>query len=353
MRESSKISGLKILAVIPARSGSKSVPNKNVRLIAGKPLMAYSIEHAFTSKYINRVILSTDSLAYAQIGTKYGAEVPFLRPSEFAQDQSIDIEVFKHCLEWLQENENYVPDICVHLRPTHPVRNPADIDRAIELLVENDDVDSVRSIVQAPESVFKMWFVKENNVLEPAVKTDIPEAYNMPRQALPVAYVQNASIDVVRKTVITEKNSMTGSRILGYLMEENFDIDTDSELETASTRIANDSKKVDISEDDIPKKTFCFDIDGVIAGLVPDNNYKLSEPIKENIELVNKLYEKGHRIVLHTARGSATGINWEKVTKEQMDKWSLKYHDLKFGKPAADYYIDDKLVNIKKDKGLA
>ena len=106
---------MNILAVIPARSGSKSVKNKNIRLIDGKPMLAYSIEHALKSRLINRVILSTDSEKYAEIGRQFGAEVPFIRPAEFATDTSLDIDVFRHALLWLKENENYEADIVVQL----------------------------------------------------------------------------------------------------------------------------------------------------------------------------------------------------------------------------------------------
>ena len=99
----------KVLAIIPARSGSKSVPHKNIRLINGKPMLAYSIEHAKESKYINRIILSTDSEEYAAIGREYGAEVPFLRPAEYATDTALDIDVFYHCLSFLTAS-SYLPN---------------------------------------------------------------------------------------------------------------------------------------------------------------------------------------------------------------------------------------------------
>ena len=146
----------KILAIIPARSGSKSVPHKNIRLINGKPMLAYSIEHAKKSKYINRIILSTDSENYAEIGKEYGAEVPFLRPDEYATDTALDIDVFYHCLDFLKKEEGYIPDIVVQLRPTYPIRNVDDIDAMIELLLENPEADSVRSIAPAKEIAYKM-----------------------------------------------------------------------------------------------------------------------------------------------------------------------------------------------------
>ena len=222
-----------ILALIPARSGSKSIPNKNIRILAGKPLLAHSIDHALASKLINRIIVSTDSPAYAKIARRYGAEAPFLRPAEISQDHSTDLEAFTHALEWLKENEGYIPDVCVHLRSTHPVRRAEDIDNIIRLLLENPEIDSVRSVVPAPETPFKMWFRRDDGLLSPVVKTEIREAYNLPRQMLPQTFLQNASIDAVRTSVIMEMNSMTGQRIFGYIMDTFFDIDTDEQFQRA------------------------------------------------------------------------------------------------------------------------
>jgi len=126
-----------ILAIIPARSGSKSVKDKNIREINGKPMIAYSIEHAKASKLINRVIVSTDSEQYAAIAREYGAETPFIRPAEYAQDTSLDLEVFEHALSFLEEKEAYVPDMVVQLRPTYPIRYVEDIDKMITQMLED------------------------------------------------------------------------------------------------------------------------------------------------------------------------------------------------------------------------
>ena len=326
---------MNILAIIPARSGSKSVKHKNVRQINGKPMMVYSIEHALKSRLINRVIVSTDSEEYAKIAREYGAETPFIRPIEFAEDTSLDIDVFYHCLTYLKKTEGYVADIVVQLRPTYPIRNPEDIDRMIMMLQENEYADSVRSMAMATEIPYKMWKKGENGTILP-IATDIPECYNMPRQELPIAYYQNACIDVVRGRVILEERSMSGKTILGYEMEENYDIDTEEELERAKNqlRITNGGKR------------FVFDIDGVIAKLEPNNNYELSEANSTMIEVVNKLYDMGNEIILFTARGYVTGMDWSEVTKNQLSRWGVKYHELHFGKPNADYYIDDKFIDM-------
>lgn len=218
-----------VLAIIPARSGSKSVKDKNIRMINGKPMMAYSIGHALQAECIDRVIVSTDSGKYAQIAREYGAEVPFLRPAEYATDTALDIDVFVHALRYLEENEGYMPELVVQLRPTYPVRRISDIENMVKYMRDNPDIDSIRCIAPAKEIAYKMWFKDENNMLRP-VMTDIPECYNMPRQQLPKIYYQNACIDVVRTEVVLNQHSMSGSKIAGYEMDENFDIDTEDEF---------------------------------------------------------------------------------------------------------------------------
>src|ERR1043166_7224804 len=135
-----------ILALIPARGGSKGIPRKNLMQLAGKPLIAYSILQTQRSTRINRVIVSTDDEEIAQVARQWGAEVPFMRPSEYAQDLSPDIDVFRHALTWLQENDHYKPEMVVQLRPTGPARQVALIDQAIELLVAHPAADAVRSV---------------------------------------------------------------------------------------------------------------------------------------------------------------------------------------------------------------
>lgn len=228
---------MKILAIIPARSGSKSIVNKNIRLINGKPLIAYSIEHALQSKYINRTIISTDSKKYGLIAQKYGAEFPFIRPIDISDDNSTDLEVFIHALDWLKRNENYIPDICVHLRPTYPIRDYNDIDKMIQIMIDHPELDSVRSIALAPETPFKMWFRDSAGIINPVIQTSIVDAYNQPRQSLPATYLQNACIDIVRTATITQMKSMSGHKIYGYLMDHNWDIDYIHQLRKAKKQL--------------------------------------------------------------------------------------------------------------------
>lgn len=325
----------KILALIPARSGSKSVVDKNIRKIAGKPMIAYSIEHAKQSKYINRIIVSTDSETYAQIAREYGAETPFLRPAEYATDTSLDIEVFEHALSWLKEHEGYEPDIIVQLRPTYPIRRVSDIDKMVEMMLADEELDCVRTLAPATEVAHKMWYMGENGKIRP-ILTDIPEAYNMARQMLPKILYQNGNVDVIRAKVITEQHSMSGKNIAGYEMSDNFDIDTTAEFEKASQYLTIRAGG----------QRFVFDIDGVIALKREDLDYAKAEPNERMIRIVNQLYEWGNEIILFTARGYVSGIDWYPVTKKQMEDWGVHYTELRMGKPNADFYVDDKMIGV-------
>ena len=339
-----------VLALIPARSGSKSIPHKNIKEVGGKPLLAWSIEHARSARSVSRIVVSTDSEEYAQIARDFGAETPFLRPTEYARDDSTDLEVFQHALQWLKESEGYEPDICVHLRPTCPVRSVGMIDEIVDILASNPTLHSVRTVTEVLHPPFKMWYREADGLLKPVAPLDeVSEPWNRPRQVLPTTYLQTANVDAVRTRVITQNHSMTGSRIWGYLEACFHDIDTEDELRRAEKALRLSGANANEgggSPKERTRKTFCFDIDGVIATITPGNDYRLAAPRRDTITHINRLYDAGHEIILFTARGSATGIDWSDVTKEQMKRWGVRYHHLRFGKPAADVYVDDRMVAL-------
>lgn len=230
---------MSVCAIIPARGGSKGIPRKNIVPIAGKPLVAYSIEHALASRYIERVIVSTDDDDIAKVGTSYGAEVPFIRPAELSGDIVLDLPVFQHALAWLEEHANYKPDIIVHLRPTSPLRVAGQIDEAIELLMANPSADSVRSVSVPGQHPYRMFTVAEDGFLRPLLKTEYKEPYLLRRQELPSVYWYNCVIDVTRYKTILEKQSMTGDYILPYIMDSKLvvDIDSPTDLLVAEAKI--------------------------------------------------------------------------------------------------------------------
>ncbi|MEX1003132.1 MAG: acylneuraminate cytidylyltransferase family protein [Crocinitomicaceae bacterium] len=203
---------MKILAIIPARGGSKRVPGKNIKKLGGKPLIAHSIEQAKNSKFINRIIVSTDSQEIADVAVAHGAEAPFLRPKEISGDNSTDFEVFEHILNWLKKKEAYVPDVLVQLRPTSPLRKVEDVDRAIELLMAHPEVDSARAVIEPQSSPYKMYKITDFGILEPLMG-DMSKI-NIGDQQLPKVYRHIGTADVIWTKTIVDKRSMSGDSIL-------------------------------------------------------------------------------------------------------------------------------------------
>lgn len=302
-------------------------------------MLVHSIDHARACRDITRIIVSTDSPAYADIARMHGAEVPFLRPAEISGDLSSDLEVFTHALNWLRKEEGELPDLIVHVRPTYPTRRPSDISTAIRLLLDHPDWDSVRSVAPALETPFKMWFLRDDGTLQPVVPTTIRDAHNAARQSLPPCWTQNACIDVTRPETILTMKSMTGNRIGAFPMDHLFDIDSLAQMDAAEREARREGR--------LPRgKIFCVDIDGVIASLTPGNDYRRAEPLTDNIARINRLHAAGNRIVLFTARGSTTGLDWRVETEAQLQRWGVAHDELHLGKPAADYYVDDRALGL-------
>jgi CMP-N-acetylneuraminic acid synthetase len=217
-----------VLGIIPARGGSKSIPRKNIRAFAGYPLITYSIAAGLAAQTITRLILSTDDEEIAAIARRYGAETPFLRPAEISGDNIADLPVFQHALEWLGENEGYTPEMIVQLRPTSPLRRVWHIDQAVERLLEHPEADSVRTVCVPFQNPFKMWQINPDGLMQPLIRTEYREAYNMPRQLLPDVYWQTGYVDAAWSDTILEKQSMTGDNILPLVIPVSDWIDIDS-----------------------------------------------------------------------------------------------------------------------------
>ena len=219
-----------ILALIPARGGSKGIPRKNIRNFAGYPLIAWSIAAAKQAACVTRIIVSTDDEEIAAVAREYGAETPFLRPAEFAQDQTADLPVFEHALEWLESNENYQPELVIQLRPTSPIRPKACVDSAVKILLEHADADCVRGVVPAGQNPHKMWrFAGDGQPMTPLLTVEgIAEPYNAPRQILPPVYWQTGHIDAIRVSTIKEKKSLSGDVIYPLLIDPRYTVDIDT-----------------------------------------------------------------------------------------------------------------------------
>ncbi len=221
-----------VLAIIPARGSSKSIPYKNMAEFAGFPLIAYSIEAATQSKTVTRIITSTDDQEISKVARAFGSETPFLRPVELAQDHTQDYPVFRHALDWLAKNESYHPDIVLQLRPTSPIRPPDMVDNAVGILLSNPQADSVRGVVPSGQNPFKMWTIGVNGQMQALMQVEgVDEPYNAPRQHLPDTFWQTGHIDSIRPATILEKKSMSGDIIMPLFVDPAYSVDIDTPLD--------------------------------------------------------------------------------------------------------------------------
>jgi N-acylneuraminate cytidylyltransferase len=225
-----------VLVVVPARGGSKGLPRKNARLLAGQPLVAHAIRAGLEASLVDRVLCSTDDEPIAELARAAGAEVPFLRPSELAQDTTEDWPVFAQALDWLAEHEGWQPPIVVNLRPSTPIRRPGLVDDAIRLLVEQD-VDSVKTVCLARQHPHKMWLLQDAGRMEPYLKTAfrLERGPDVPRAELEPIYWQTGHVDVTWRKTIEEQRTLIGRSVAGLVVapETSIDIDGPFELELA------------------------------------------------------------------------------------------------------------------------
>jgi CMP-N-acetylneuraminic acid synthetase len=226
---------MKVMAIILARGGSKRIPNKNIADLAGKPLIYYTIEAAKKSKYIDKIVVSTNDEAIAKIAIKHGADVPFYRPSNISKWDSTEYEAIEYTLDAMKVVKHYSPDLIVKLYPTSPFRTTKSIDQAIKLAIDNPTVDGVRSVRRVKEHPYKMWTIDKRNRLRNLIATR-KEKHTLSIQLLPQVYVNGVSIDVIWPRTILKKHSVTGTNIIPYIMneEEAFDINTPLDLEIAN-----------------------------------------------------------------------------------------------------------------------
>lgn len=222
----------KILAVVGARSGSKSIPYKNIYPLYGKPLMAWIIDAARKSKYISKLIVSTDSEDFAQLGRFYGAETPFLRPAEFASDNASDIDYLTHAVKWLEENEEWKADIILRLPPTTPLCKTESIDQCVELLLNDPEMTSSRTITGASKHPYKMWKIEGDRLVPfiPKEFTGFDEPSNMARQLFVPAY-SHVDVIAVRYDTLMKEKLLTGKKVGFIKLNKNEAVDIDSELD--------------------------------------------------------------------------------------------------------------------------
>ena len=229
---------MKTIAYIPVRGGSKGVPKKNIHPLGGYPLIAYTIAVAKLARHIERIIVSTDSEEIADIAIQYGAEVPFKRPSEFAQDMSPDRGHTLHAMNWFKDNEESVPEYWVHLRATTPFRDPEFVDNAISEIRNHSTATSLRSGHLVPESHCKWFKLDENGFFIGNCPEDKrPEYYMLPRQLFPPVYNPNGYVDIMKASFTLNSESLLGDKMIGFVTPLTYEVDTFEELEMLEYQI--------------------------------------------------------------------------------------------------------------------
>lgn len=224
----------RIVALIPARSGSIRVKHKNLRQFEGIPLLALAVRQALLAENIDEVYISTDSPIYAEVAENFGAVVPFLRPEEISGSEATDYDVFIHFLKWYENEFKELPEMIVQVRPTAPVRQSSSIEKAVCFMIEHPEFDSLRSVSIPHQSPYKMWNMSEKLRLSPILLTDIEEGFDKPTQCLPCVYSQDGIVDIVRSETLLKFHSMAGRNIAGFIDHpETWDIDTANDLKNA------------------------------------------------------------------------------------------------------------------------
>ena len=218
-------------AIIPARSGSKGVKNKNIKLLCGYPLMAYSIAAATMSPSISRTIVSTDSADYAKLANKYGAETPFIRPAEISMDNSTDIEFMQHSINWLYQNEGQLPEFFVHLRPTTPLRRIADIEKALDIIKQSPQSTSMRSAHLASNTPYKWFKISKGGYFQSILGNITNDEANNPRQKFEDVFIPDGYVDILKTEFIIKNNLLHGQNMLPYVVSDNVDVDAPKDLD--------------------------------------------------------------------------------------------------------------------------
>lgn len=228
-----------IVALIPARSGSKGVSHKNIKLLGDHPLIEWSIAACKVSNSINRIIVSTDSEEYAQLSRNAGAEAPFLRPAKIAGDRSTDYDFIKHALDWFSQNDGE-PDYIVHIRPTTPFRDPALIDQAVSAFINHPQATALRSVHPMSESAYKTFEIAPAGQLKQiaSMSTQLDLANNA-RQQYPITYTGNGYVDVLATAFIRKTQLLHGNHVLPFITPVVREVDTEDDFSMLEMELEN------------------------------------------------------------------------------------------------------------------
>jgi CMP-N,N'-diacetyllegionaminic acid synthase len=345
--------GHRVLVVVPARGGSKGIPLKNLQPVAGRPLIALAGDIVRSLGWVDRAVVSTDHLLIAEAARDAGLEVPFMRPPGLSGDFVGDAEVLVHALRASDETGGVEYDLVVMLQPTSPLRRPEHVNACVEKLV-TEDLDAVWTV--SPTEL------KAHPLKQLTVGTDGRLDYwdergqeVMARQQLTPVYHRNGAAYALTRSCLLQQAGLKGTRTGAVIIDEPMiSIDTLDDIRRVEAVLA--ARRLEGSETgartrERPRR-IVVDIDGVLAEAVPDLDYDQAGPIPRNVARVNALHDAGCHLVLFTARGSTTGRDWSSVTRTQLERWGVRYHELKFGKPAADYYVDDRLITLTEALAL-
>ena len=317
---------MKIIVIIPARGGSKGIPNKNLRVLNDKPLIAHSIISASNSKLVNKIIVSTDSQRIAKQAKVYGAE-PIIRPNKISKDTTQSEDALIHSLDYLKKNDNYEPDLVVFLQPTSPLRTHKDIDEAIEKLIDTK-ADSLFSA--SVEHFCGRWRMNKEKILKPQ-NYQINE--RPMRQAYPIEYIENGSIYIFRTKVIRKHNTRLGGKIEVFVMPVHRSIQIDSEEDMSLCEELISTQKREVYRRIKNVKLIVFDFDGVMT----DNNVYVDQSGNEMVkcnrsdglgisELIKSKYDV---IVLSTEKNPVVKARCQKLGIECYQGCDNKIEKLK------------------------
>ena len=226
--------GKNILGLIPARGSSKGLPRKNIKLLLGKPLIAWTIEQALASKYLDRVVISTNDKEIAEISKKYGAEIPFMRPKKLATDEAKGIDVVLHAIDWLKKKSKRKQyDLLMLLQPTSPLRTKEDIDKAIELLFLKE-AKAIVSVCEVDHHPLWSNTLPEDGCMKDFIRQEI---MNKNRQELSVFYRLNGAIYLAYWNYIKKQKSFFGEKTFAYIMPKERSVDIDDEIDLKLAKI--------------------------------------------------------------------------------------------------------------------
>ncbi len=346
------IGNRRILVVVPARGGSKGIGLKNLALVAGRPLVSLTGDIVKSLGWVDRAVVSTDHLQIRTAAMEAGLDAPFMRPPELSGDRIGDLDVLTHALEATEADDGTRYDIVVMLQPTSPLRRPEHVTATVQRLVE-DALDAVWTVstTDLKAHPLKQLVVDDEGRIR---YFDDRGAGIIARQQLAPVYHRNGVAYALTRDCLLAQRTLMGERTGAVIVDEPLaNIDDSDDLVRADAllrqRVAQDGRAEHggaSSGRDVRPRRLVVDVDGVLAEAVPDLDYARARPLTANISRVNALYDAGCEITIFTARGSATGQDWSDVTRRQLDGWGLRYHDLVFGKPPADIYIDDRILTL-------